>query len=154
MYILTSIRYNILYLLILSISLIPGSGGGLAFKIRCFWCFCIFCRTIYFELCITATFSRNLVEFFVDLCKEIMLSRNPIRVSCALFQHSIHRLSTSPLSACIVGSGPSGCYTAKYLLKKVKDIEISIIDELPTPFGLVRYGVAPDHADTKNVIHV
>merc|ERR1719361_1757654 len=68
------------------------------------------------------------------------------------FRHSSRGFSTQPLSTCIVGSGPSGCYTAKYLLKKVPDIRISIIDELPTPFGLVRYGVAPDHADTKNVI--
>merc|ERR1719362_1694568 len=70
---------------------------------------------------------------------------------CHLLQSN--PFSTSPLSACIVGSGPSGLYTAKYLLKKVEDIQISILDELPTPFGLVRYGVAPDHADTKNVIH-
>ena len=68
--------------------------------------------------------------------------------------HYVKSFSSSPLSTCIVGSGPSGFYTAKYLLKKVKDIQISIVDELPTPFGLVRYGVAPDHADTKNVINV
>jgi adrenodoxin-NADP+ reductase len=52
----------------------------------------------------------------------------------------------------IVGSGPSGCYTAKYLLPHHDTIEsIHVIDKLPTPFGLVRSGVAPDHAEVKNV---
>lgn len=82
-----------------------------------------------------------------------MLTRRLKRVS-SLFYQTQQQFSTSTLSTCIIGSGPSGFYTAKYLLKKVKDIRISIIDELPTPFGLVRYGVAPDHADTKNVINV
>eukprot|EP00802_Teleaulax_amphioxeia_P009406 Tamp_09422.p1 GENE.Tamp_09422~~Tamp_09422.p1 ORF type:complete len:497 (+),score=80.83 Tamp_09422:164-1492(+) len=44
-------------------------------------------------------------------------------------------------------------YTARTLLRKVDDVEIDVIDMLPTPFGLVRYGVAPDHVDTKNVIN-
>jgi adrenodoxin-NADP+ reductase len=56
----------------------------------------------------------------------------------------------------IVGSGPSGCYTAKYLQsfwekKGVTNNQIDILDRLPTPYGLVRYGVAPDHPEVKNV---
>jgi adrenodoxin-NADP+ reductase len=51
-------------------------------------------------------------------------------------------------SVAIVGSGPSGCYTAKYLPNSYK---IDMIDRLPTPYGLVRYGVAPDHPEVKNV---
>ena len=83
-----------------------------------------------------------------------MFSRRLSHCTRSLYHNSINHFSTTtPLSTCIVGSGPSGFYTAKYLLKKVPDIRISIVDELPTPFGLVRYGVAPDHADTKNVIH-
>ena len=42
-------------------------------------------------------------------------------------------------------------YTARTLLRKVADVEVDVIEMLPTPYGLVRYGVAPDHADTKNV---
>lgn len=94
------------------------------------------------------------------------------------------------LSVAIVGTGPSGCYTAKYLLssfssllssqqqqqqqhdEEEKDnnhqnttatknpttfpfasIQIDMIDKLPTPFGLVRSGVAPDHPEVKNVMH-
>ncbi|MFZ4510543.1 MAG: NAD(P)-binding protein, partial [Candidatus Nanopelagicales bacterium] len=51
-----------------------------------------------------------------------------------------------PLRVAIVGSGPSGMYAADALLSQ-QDIPVSvdIIDKLPSPFGLVRYGVAPDH---------
>ena len=64
------------------------------------------------------------------------------------------------LKVAIVGSGPSGFYTAKYLLRdsaagsegSVPVGEVNIIDRLPTPYGLVRYGVAPDHPEVKNVI--
>lgn len=57
---------------------------------------------------------------------------------------------------CVVGSGPSGFYTTKYLLEKAaKDdslnIRVDMLDKLPTPFGLVRYGVAPDHPEVKIV---
>lgn len=51
----------------------------------------------------------------------------------------------------IVGSGPSGFYTADALLRSGIDCEIDVIDRLPTPFGLIRAGVAPDHQKTKNV---
>lgn len=55
------------------------------------------------------------------------------------------------LSVAIIGSGPSGFYTAEALLRSVDDVEIDIIERLPTPYGLIRGGVAPDHAKTKNV---
>jgi adrenodoxin-NADP+ reductase len=61
-------------------------------------------------------------------------------------------------SVAIVGTGPSGCYTAKYLLnvldKKTDDswsCHIDMLERLPTPYGLVRFGVAPDHPEVKNV---
>jgi cytochrome P450/flavodoxin len=51
----------------------------------------------------------------------------------------------------IVGAGPSGCYTAQFLRKAWPDAEIVIYDRLETPFGLIRYGVAPDHLGTKGI---
>jgi NADPH-dependent glutamate synthase beta subunit-like oxidoreductase len=51
----------------------------------------------------------------------------------------------------IIGSGPSGCYLADALLRLVPDCRIDVLDRLPVPFGLVRYGVAPDHQGTKAV---
>ncbi len=55
-------------------------------------------------------------------------------------------------SVCIVGSGPSGLYAADTILRKRPGCAIDIIDRLPTPFGLVRAGVAPDHQGTKNIV--
>ena len=52
----------------------------------------------------------------------------------------------------IVGAGPSGFYAADGLLRGRPDLRIDIIDRLPTPFGLVRAGVAPDHQGTKAVV--
>ncbi|SMH38151.1 FAD-dependent oxidoreductase [Maritimibacter sp. HL-12] len=51
----------------------------------------------------------------------------------------------------IVGAGPSGCFLAQALLKAAPDLEVDLIDALPVPYGLVRYGVAADHQGTKAV---
>lgn len=55
-----------------------------------------------------------------------------------------------PITVAIVGSGPAGFYTADALLKD-GNVEVDIIDRLPTPFGLIRAGVAPDHQTTKKI---
>jgi ferredoxin--NADP+ reductase len=59
--------------------------------------------------------------------------------------------STSDLYAAIVGAGPSGFYAAEALLRKRPGIRVDMFDRLPTPFGLVRGGVAPDHPKIKQV---
>jgi len=51
----------------------------------------------------------------------------------------------------VVGSGPAGFYTSKYLFKQAPDLCVDMFERLPTPFGLVRFGVAPDHPEVKNV---
>ena len=50
----------------------------------------------------------------------------------------------------IIGSGPSGMYAADALLEGNPGCRIDVYDRLPVPFGLIRYGVAPDHYKTKN----
>jgi len=59
-----------------------------------------------------------------------------------------------PLRVAIIGSGPSGFYAAEALLKSDPHIEVDMFERLPSPFGLVRLGVAPDHAKIKNVIKI
>lgn len=54
------------------------------------------------------------------------------------------------VSFAIVGSGPSGMYAADALIKKFSGCNIDVFDKIPMPFGLIRYGVAPDHFKTKN----
>jgi ferredoxin--NADP+ reductase len=61
---------------------------------------------------------------------------------------------TSPLRVAIVGSGPSGFYAAEHLRKQHPGIEIDLFDRLPTPYGLVRGGVAPDHPKIKAVTRI
>ncbi|MFC9861404.1 MULTISPECIES: FAD-dependent oxidoreductase [unclassified Streptomyces] len=57
------------------------------------------------------------------------------------------------LRVAVVGSGPSGVYTAQSLLQQslVPDVRVHVLDRLPTPYGLVRYGVAPDHEKIKSL---
>lgn len=61
---------------------------------------------------------------------------------------------SSALKVAVVGSGPAGCYLAEKLAKLAPEGEIDVIDRLPTPFGLVRAGVAPDHQGTKAIARV
>jgi ferredoxin--NADP+ reductase len=58
-------------------------------------------------------------------------------------------MNDRPLRVAIVGSGPAGFYAADALLKA--DAEVDMIERLPTPWGLVRLGVAPDHENIKAV---
>jgi len=57
-----------------------------------------------------------------------------------------------PLRVAIVGAGPAGYYAADHLLRQDSVVvEVDMIDRLPTPYGLVRAGVAPDHQKIKSV---
>uniref|UniRef100_A0AAY3ZZ23 NADPH:adrenodoxin oxidoreductase, mitochondrial n=1 Tax=Denticeps clupeoides TaxID=299321 RepID=A0AAY3ZZ23_9TELE len=56
----------------------------------------------------------------------------------------------SPTKVCVVGGGPAGFYTAQSLLKGSPHIQVDIYERLPVPFGLVRFGVAPDHPEVKS----
>lgn len=51
----------------------------------------------------------------------------------------------------IVGSGPAGLFAADALIRQKPDLRIDVFDRLPTPYGLARFGVAPDHQGTKAV---
>ncbi|MGB9997219.1 FAD-dependent oxidoreductase [Streptomyces pseudogriseolus] len=55
------------------------------------------------------------------------------------------------LRVAVVGSGPSGCYTAQHLVQLDPAVRVDVLDRLPCPYGLVRYGVAPDHEKIKSL---
>jgi len=61
------------------------------------------------------------------------------------------------LNVAVVGSGPAGLYAAEALIKQSAalpvpvPVRVDVIDRLPTPYGLVRYGVAPDHKSIKSI---
>ncbi|XP_033630929.1 NADPH:adrenodoxin oxidoreductase, mitochondrial-like [Asterias rubens] len=109
---------------------------------------------------------RNLVLSKVSSCR--VLSRECVKFGCRSStnsngrRHQAHynlngrRFLCSGQPAprvCVVGSGPAGFYTAQGLLKGNSQCTVDIIDKLPVPFGLVRFGVAPDHPEVKNVIN-
>nr|XP_035157605.2 NADPH:adrenodoxin oxidoreductase, mitochondrial isoform X1 [Callithrix jacchus] len=68
------------------------------------------------------------------------------------FRHQFSTQETTP-QICVVGSGPAGFYTAQHLLKQHPQAHVDIYEKQPVPFGLVRFGVAPDHPEVKNVIN-
>jgi ferredoxin/flavodoxin---NADP+ reductase len=56
------------------------------------------------------------------------------------------------LRVAVIGSGPAGIYTAEALTgQQDVPVQVDVIDRLPTPFGLVRYGVAPDHLSIRSI---
>jgi ferredoxin--NADP+ reductase len=59
------------------------------------------------------------------------------------------------LRVAIIGAGPAGIYAAEILLKheEVSDVSIDLFEGLPAPYGLVRYGVAPDHPRIKGIVN-
>ena len=69
-------------------------------------------------------------------------------------------MSDSPIRIAVIGSGPAGFYAAGHLLKDSGagghsiDIEVDMLERLPTPWGLVRSGVAPDHPKIKSVTRI
>jgi len=60
-----------------------------------------------------------------------------------------------PWRIAIIGAGPAGFYAAEHFFKQEGlHVQVDVFDRLPTPYGLVRAGVAPDHEKIKNVTRV
>lgn len=59
---------------------------------------------------------------------------------------------SSPLKVAVIGAGPAGIYASDILAKSDLDTSIDLFERLPAPYGLVRYGVAPDHPRIKQII--
>ena len=60
--------------------------------------------------------------------------------------------SARPLRVAVVGAGPAGIYAADVLVKSGNDVSIDLYERHPAPFGLIRYGVAPDHPRIKGIV--
>jgi ferredoxin--NADP+ reductase len=65
---------------------------------------------------------------------------------------SDQQTSERPLRVAIVGAGPAGIYAADVLIKSGTDVSIDLYERQPAPFGLIRYGVAPDHPRIKGIV--
>jgi hypothetical protein len=53
------------------------------------------------------------------------------------------------LRLAVIGSGPAGFYTAARVMARLPDARVDMYEQLPVPYGLVRFGVAPDHPEVK-----
>ncbi|XP_030378395.1 NADPH:adrenodoxin oxidoreductase, mitochondrial [Scaptodrosophila lebanonensis] len=94
------------------------------------------------------SFSLN----FYSIRKLLNIKRSKAFITNSVRLQSVQH--AAPIKRiCIVGAGPAGFYAAQYLLKQLSDCAVDIVEKLPVPFGLVRFGVAPDHPEVKNVIN-
>lgn len=88
-------------------------------------------------------------------CLESLSRRvriTPKHINQARYKHDHHAQDGGhrPPTVAIIGSGPAGFYTAQKLMREIGGTRVDMYEQLPVPFGLVRFGVAPDHPEVKN----
>ncbi|KAI1344573.1 nucleotide-binding domain-containing protein [Xylariaceae sp. FL0016] len=95
-------------------------------------------------------------QWLCNACWRKTLSRGGYSSSLAI-SHAAYRYSTTagsrsdrPFRMAVVGSGPAGFYTAYRVMSRINKAKVDMFEALPVPFGLVRFGVAPDHPEVKN----
>lgn len=96
----------------------------------------------------------RLRKFICDDCLALLSKNKPPRPTAVQpvrrqQRHASTTTENRSLRVGIIGSGPAGFYTALRILLKMPDAKVDMFEQLPAPFGLVRYGVAPDHPEVK-----
>ncbi|KAK3944797.1 hypothetical protein QBC46DRAFT_146206 [Diplogelasinospora grovesii] len=66
------------------------------------------------------------------------------------YSEAVSSRNGRPFRMAVIGSGPAGFYTAYRVMSKIRGAKVDMYEALPVPFGLVRFGVAPDHPEVKN----
>ncbi len=79
--------------------------------------------------------------------------RHPLEPDTAAQRPARPAVAAGALRVAIVGAGPAACYAAAELIE-IDGVEVNLFERLPTPFGLIRAGVAPDHQHTKSVVSI
>ncbi|MGH3582281.1 MAG: 4Fe-4S binding protein, partial [Mycobacterium sp.] len=79
--------------------------------------------------------------------------RHPLEPDTAAQRPTRAAVAAGALRIAIVGAGPAACYAAAELID-IDGVEVNLFERLPTPFGLIRAGVAPDHQHTKSVVSI
>ncbi len=92
------------------------------------------------------------LEWFRDINANYF-AHQPLEIGVRADSPTHAAVEPGSLRVAIVGAGPSGCYAATGLAR-VAGVEVDLFERLPTPFGLVRAGVAPDHQHTKSVVSI
>ena len=97
-----------------------------------------------------ACIGKNIfMAFICSSCRGSMLSSRPLVRLGRNARLKFSTTSTRPPTVAIIGSGPAGFYSAHRLQQRIPHVKIDMYEMLPTPYGLVRFGVAPDHPEVK-----
>lgn len=83
------------------------------------------------------------------LLREPRRAANPRRYLSSSSAAATVQPHLRPLRIAVIGAGPAGFYATTRLLETVPEARVDMYERLPVPFGLVRYGVAPDHPEVK-----
>lgn len=87
------------------------------------------------------------------ICRRCVRVQSPLKVLKRLARRSYskHPIAQDgrPFRMAVIGSGPAGFYTAYKVLSKIANATVDMYEQLPAPYGLVRFGVAPDHPEVK-----
>jgi adrenodoxin-NADP+ reductase len=89
-------------------------------------------------------------QMVIRLLPGLRAYGSPRYVPTARHSFSI-KADAPPLRMAVIGSGPAGFYTASGVLGQLPDTKVDIYESLPVPFGLTRFGFAPDHPDIPEV---
>lgn len=102
--------------------------------------------------CLPRHFHSEPRSFIMGLIRPIALRRalQPMQAQnlCRRCLQTTTR-GDRPLRLAVIGAGPAGFYTAYRVLSKLHNAKVDMYESLPVPYGLVRFGVAPDHPEVK-----
>lgn len=90
-------------------------------------------------------------RFAYSLMRRVPLAsalRSPLK-RFRMFTSTTYGHNGRPFRMAVIGSGPAGFYTAYKVMSKIEGSVIDMYEQLPVPYGLVRFGVAPDHPEVK-----
>lgn len=91
-------------------------------------------------------------ERFKDI-NAAYFERHPLEPDTTAQPASRQGVTPGDLRVAVVGAGPAACYAAAELIA-IDGVQVNLFERLPTPFGLIRAGVAPDHQHTKSVVGI
>lgn len=117
---------------------------------------CIDCGACFDECPVGAIHYEEDLPPGQERFKEInaaYFERHPLEPDTVVQPASRAGVAPGELRVAIVGAGPAACYAAAELIG-IDGVEVNLFERLPTPFGLIRAGVAPDHQHTKSVVGI
>jgi hypothetical protein len=81
--------------------------------------------------------------------KDVTRNAGSVAYSNRLYSTPASSRHGRPFRMAVVGSGPAGFYTAYRVMNRIEGAKVDMYEALPVPFGLARFGVAPDHPEVK-----